>query len=58
MLFAEVGMIENYWRELLLIICEPIYWLIVRLYELFEVVATDDVITNESITKIYDRIVT
>lgn len=46
----------DYWRQLLLNICEPIYKLIVYLYELFEVIGTAEIITNETLTVLYNRI--
>lgn len=56
MIFLEVGKIEGFWRELLLALCKPVYQLIVYLYELFEVVATAEIITNESLSMIYNRV--
>ena len=51
-----MGTIESYWRELLLHICQPIYKLIVYLYELFEVVGTADIITSEILDTLYGRV--
>ena len=48
--------LESFWRELLLFLCKPIYQLIVYLYELFEVVGTAEIITNETLSTIYNRI--
>lgn len=56
MIFLEVGKIEGFWRELLLALCKPVYQLIVYLYELFEAVATAEIITNENLTTIYNRV--
>lgn len=55
MIFIKMTLVD-YWRQLLLNICEPIYKLIVYLYELFEVVGTAEVITNESLTILYNRV--
>lgn len=56
MIFADVGVIEQFWRELLLNICQPIYKLIVYLYELFEVIGTAEILTGDVVTKLYTRV--
>lgn len=56
MFFADVGLIESYWREMLLNICQAVYKLIVYLYELFEVVGTAQIITSENLNTLYNRV--
>lgn len=55
-LATTVDKIESYWRNMLLAICKPIYQLIVYLYELFEVVGTAEILTNDTLTTIYNRV--
>lgn len=48
--------IKDGWRSLLMLLCEPVYKLISYTYDLFEVVGTADLLTNETITTIFNRI--
>lgn len=48
--------IESSWRSLLLFLCQAVYKLIAILYDLFEVIGTADIITNEVLTTLYNRI--
>lgn len=55
-MFLTVDTIETYWRTILLALCKPVYQLIVYVYELFEVVGTAEILTNDALTTIYNRV--
>ena len=48
--------IQDGWRTLLLLLCESIYKLIAYLYELFESIATAEILSSDQINSVFGRI--